>query len=136
MTANLQRRRAAPAKVPDDATENYAAQLGAKQVERIARAVAPLMIAQLVAALTGAAQPRAYSNRRGGAPEGYSREAWAALSRVIGTRRGRYFYVSQAQLDAHEAGLQEAPASVAEPAAWHPNMASAALGIRRLGGGK
>lgn len=107
-------------------------------VQRIARAVAPIVMAQLVTAL-GAVGTATYSTREGCAPDGYSRDAWRALARRIGVRRGRYWYVSQSQLDAHERRRdehdhhdQQAPANDAD--AWTPADSAAAAGHRGNGG--
>jgi|HubBroStandDraft_1064217.scaffolds.fasta_scaffold778951_1 hypothetical protein len=139
MTRKGQRRRGCPPQDPDAAKSEAkdAAPMTSAQVQRIARAVAPLVIAQFAAALTRTADASiVFSTRRGCGPEGYSRDAWRDLARRIGRKRGRYFYVTAAQLEAHERGAKSTPATEAKASTWHPSQAAASLGLRVLGGSR
>jgi len=73
-------------------------------VRRIVREELDSLLRRLLAV---ADEPRTYSTRKGEAPPGYSREAWRALAHTIGARRGRYWYVDAARLEAHERGTRE-----------------------------
>ncbi|HEY6461079.1 MAG TPA: hypothetical protein VIY73_13035, partial [Polyangiaceae bacterium] len=96
---------------------------------RLARALAPHIFAAGIAATK--LQGKEYSSRAGCAPAGYSREAWRDLARRIGVKRGRYFYVSAAELDTHERGQREPkPANDAPPSTWTPAVAANAMGLR------
>lgn len=74
---------------------------------------------------------RTYSTRTGCGPEGYSRESWRAIAHAIGVKRGRYYYVTAAQLAAHEQ-RDHKPANDAAPTSWHPSEAAAALNLRAV----
>jgi hypothetical protein len=108
---------------------------------RFARAIAPFVFQAAVAA--SKTPSKTYSTRAGGAPEGYSRESWRAIAHKIGTRRGRYVFVSQAELDAFERDrdakpVGQAPANDDAPSStpWHPSMAASALGLRPTRGSR
>ena len=104
---------------------------------RFARAIAPYVFAAAVAASKTPA--RTYSTRAGGAPDGYSRESWRAIAHTIGRKRGRYFFVTQAELDAYEGRVEaklEAPVNDASVAPWHPRDAARSLGLRPTGGSR
>jgi hypothetical protein len=115
--------------------EHYTAPMSEVEVQRIARAVAPLVLAQLAAALTGAGdRTLVYSTRVGCSPPGYSRDAWRDLARRIGRRRGRYWFVSHEELDAYEHRERDPkPANDPAPSKWHPSQAARALGLRPAG---
>ncbi len=98
---------------------------------RLARVLAP----HVFRAGASAAQTTAYSTRAGGAPPGYSRDGWRALARKIGHKRGRYWYVTQAELDAFERSPKPANDSPTT-SAWTPAHAARALALRPAGGAR
>ena len=82
-------------------------------------------------------EPAEYSSRRGHGPPGYAAREWRALAKRIGTRRGRWYVVTRAQLEALEA-TRRAPAESTAPApandatsAWTPAAALESVGLRR-----
>jgi hypothetical protein len=82
-----------------------------------------------------AREERVYSTRAGDAPPGYGREAWRAIAHAIGTKRGRYWYVTAEQLETYERQRDAKPANDSpKPSTWHPRMAGEALGLRKVGG--
>lgn len=119
---------------PVAATTDGSTVLSLREVRRIARAVAPLLVAQLAAALMGAAdRTTVYSSRRGHGPPGYADDAWRALARQIGTRRGRWYVVTADALAAHEAGGHRHPIAGATPTTWDPVASLEAARARRAG---
>jgi hypothetical protein len=95
-------------------------------------ALAPLIFGAAVTATTPAGE---WSSRKGHGPPGYAQKTWRTLTRRIGVKRGRWWYVSNAALEAHERG--EGPSAnerveldqdAGEP--WDPYKAIREAGIR------
>jgi hypothetical protein len=83
------------------------------------------------------AEDRVYSTRRGEAPPGYGRDVWRAIAHSIGTRRGRYHFVSADRLAAYEAAKHEPVAPPTAPAQrrpWHPRDSAEDANLRLVGG--
>ena len=104
------------------------------ELEELARAVAPLVALELARMLSTRVEPSGFSTRKGCGPEGYSSYAWNDLARRIGTKRGRWWFVSREQLAAHEGvkALPVSPPTPSGPVPWHPSQAAASLGLRPL----
>jgi hypothetical protein len=66
--------------------------------------------------------PEPWSTRAGCAPPGYSREAWAAVAKTIGVKRGRYWVVTPEALDEHERGNRDAQPANDSARPWDPSM--------------
>src|SRR5271166_3618782 len=123
----LLRRRASPEGLPE------AAALDAT-IRRVVREELRAMLGRLADD-----EPRDYSSRRGRGPAGYAHRDWQAIAKAIGTRRGRWWVVSRAALEAYEASRQGAtatppltpPANDAAAPAWSPRAALEAAGLRR-----
>jgi hypothetical protein len=106
---------------------------------RIARVVAPAVLAQLATALGAAGEP--YSTRRGHEPPGWSADRWKELAPTIpGAHRppgARWWIVPIRSYDEWVARQTEpaTPSPVrASGRPWHPSMAAEAMGWRRAGG--
>jgi hypothetical protein len=87
----------------------------------------------LASALSGvAAGATVFSTRRGYEAPGYGRDEWRRVAHQIGVRRGRYFVVTQAQLEAFERGKRDPkpPNDRLAPATWTPAVAADELGLR------
>jgi hypothetical protein len=116
--------------------------LDERQVQRLAQAVVPLVMAKIASALSGALDGgRVYSTRTGCAPAGYSRDRWRAVAHQIGTKRGRWWVVTAERLAAYEDGERDpkpptgTPANDAPARPWHPSMSAEAAGMRPVGVG-
>ena len=94
-----------------------------------------LLVALAERVLGLARSSRMFSTKRGEAPDGYSRDAWRKVARTIGVKRGRHYFVTQAQLDAYE-GTSAPAAPSTSTAAWSPADAARDLGLRLVGGGR
>jgi hypothetical protein len=132
MSGSTQRRRASSQTIPGAANNQDAATLDARKVREIVRDEVRRLLGRMFT------DERTYSTRAGCGPEGYSRDPWRDLARRIGRKRGRYFVVTAAELDAHERGDRDPkPANDAPaPEPWHPRMAARALGLRPVGGAR
>ena len=115
---------AVPTKDTRDAAEEQSQR---STIRRIVREELRGLLARLVT------DERSYSTRPGCWPEGYSRDTWRSLARRIGVRRGRWYVVTHAQLEAHERG-EPAPVTPRPSTSWSP--AEAADGLRLVGSGR
>jgi hypothetical protein len=128
MTPDKQTRRGAgqPHRDAPTGRTQHSTPLDAEQVRAIARDEIRQMLGRLLAD-----EPATYSTRAGQAPPGYSRDVWRAVARAIGTRRGRWWVVTRAQLAAHERAQGTAATSAendSEP--WTPAAALRSIGLR------
>ena len=105
---------------------------------RLSLSAQPSVLAPYVFGIAmGAAKRPAgtYSSRKGHAPPGYSDEAWKPIAAKIGTRRGRWFVVSQEQLEAYERGEKlrgAGPLVLSSPSKWSPADAASSLRLRAV----
>jgi hypothetical protein len=96
------------------------------------RAVAVEVVRLLLATLT---QPSGWSTRKGHEHPDYSRDQWRAIAHAIGTKRGRYHYVSAESLAAYEQNRGDA-SPIPAPSDWTPADAARELDLRVVEGGK
>jgi hypothetical protein len=102
-----------------------------------AQVLAPFVFGVAAKATAG---PEGYSSRKGQGAPGYSDEAWAALAKKIGVRRGRWFYVSAERLAEYEAGElstnDSSPSQlITASSSWHPGDDVERLRLRAVNGG-
>ncbi len=109
-------------------------------LEELADRAAAIVLERLLGALRPASPP-VYSTRRGHGPPGYADREWKRIARIIGARRGRWWYVTAEELQAFERrSSAPAPATssarpVANDAAWTPDDTLRELGLRSTRGG-
>lgn len=113
-------------------------------IAEIVERAAAIVLDRLLGALRPVSPP-VYSTRKGQGPPGYADREWKRLARTIGVRRGRWWYVGAAELQAFERGGAPVPApatssarAIANDGAWTPDDTLRELGFRstRRGGGR
>jgi hypothetical protein len=134
MNPNKQARRG-PGQAHRDALEGQTHHAAHDELRQVVRAEVRTVLKNMLALLDA---PEGYSSRKGRGPEGYADEAWKDIASRIGTKRGRWYFVSAQRLAAYERGDRDPkPANDSPPTStWHPSMIAARVGLRPVGGSR
>jgi hypothetical protein len=132
MTSNVERRRGGHHAHPDATGQGD--DHGAALTEDQVRAVRAIIRAEWHSFLARAFNDQTFSTRAGCAPPGYARDAWRALARKIGCKRGRYWVVRAEQLALYEQRDRGSISNAPPATVWNALASVEAARARRAGG--